>query len=66
MSDLSGGELRRVLLARALLCCPDLLVLDEPMQGVDYIGESDMYALIAEIVARHGCGVLMVSHDLHM
>ena len=66
MADLSGGELRRVLLARALLSQPDLLILDEPVQGVDYIGEADMYALIAEIVARHGCGVLMVSHDLHI
>jgi len=65
-ADLSGGELRRVLLARALLCNPDLLVLDEPVQGVDYIGEADMYALIAGIVSRRGCGVLMVSHDLHI
>ena len=66
MSDLSGGELRRVLLARALLRLPDLLILDEPVQGVDYIGEAELYALIAEIVTRHGCGVLMVSHDLHI
>ena len=66
MSDLSGGELRRVLLARALLGDPDLLLLDEPVSGVDYIGEAEMYALIAEIVTRHGCGVLMVSHDLHI
>ncbi|MCY4420852.1 MAG: metal ABC transporter ATP-binding protein [Gammaproteobacteria bacterium] len=66
MSDLSGGELRRVLLSRALLRHPDLLILDEPVQGVDYIGEADLYALIAEIVGRHGCGVLMVSHDLHI
>ena len=65
-ADLSGGELRRVLLARALLRSPDLLVLDEPVQGVDYIGEADLYALIADIVARRGCGVLMVSHDLHI
>jgi len=65
-ADLSGGELRRVLLARALLRSPDLLVLDEPVQGVDYLGEADMYALIAHIVARRGCGVLMVSHDLHI
>lgn len=65
-ADLSGGELRRVLLARALLRRPDLLILDEPVQGVDYTGEADMYALIAEIVVRHGCGVLMVSHDLHI
>ena len=65
-ADLSGGEQRRVLLARALLRRPDLLVLDEPVQGVDYLGEADMYALIADIVARRGCGVLMVSHDLHI
>jgi len=63
---LSGGELQRVLLARALLRRPDLLVLDEPVQGVDYAGEAALYALIASIRDRLGCGVLLVSHDLHM
>jgi zinc transport system ATP-binding protein len=64
--DLSGGELQRVLLARALALDPDLLVLDEPVQGVDFAGEADLYRLIAEIRRRRGCGVLMVSHDLHV
>ena len=66
VSELSGGELQRVLLARALIRMPQLLVLDEPVQGVDYTGEADLYELIAGIVERRGCGVLMVSHDLHL
>ena len=64
--SLSGGELQRALLARALLRKPEILVLDEPVQAVDYIGEARLYELIAEIRKRHGCGILMVSHDLHM
>ncbi len=63
---LSGGEWQRVLLARALLRRPDLLLLDEPMQGVDLNGQEELYRLIAELPARHRCGVLMVSHDLHL
>ena len=66
VSDLSSGELQRVLLARALLRLPNLLVLDEPVQGVDYTGEAELYDLVAAIVERRGCGVLMVSHDLHI
>ncbi|MBL6933925.1 MAG: zinc ABC transporter ATP-binding protein ZnuC [Alphaproteobacteria bacterium] len=66
MAGLSGGELRRVLLARALLRNPDLLVLDEPVQGVDVVGQADLYRLISQVRNRHGCGVLMVSHDLHV
>ena len=66
VSDLSGGELQRVLLARALMRLPNLLVLDEPVQGVDYTGEAELYDLIGAIVERRGCGVLMVSHDLHI
>ena len=66
VSDLSSGELQRVLLARALMRLPNLLVLDEPLQGVDYTGEAELYELIAAIVERRGCGVLMVSHDLHV
>ena len=66
VADLSSGELQRVLLARALLRRPNLLVLDEPLQGVDYTGEAELYELIATIVERRGCGVLMVSHDLHI
>jgi zinc transport system ATP-binding protein len=63
---ISGGELRRVLLARALLREPQLLVLDEPVQGVDVIGQGDLFRLILAIRERRGCGVLMVSHDLHL
>ncbi len=63
---LSGGELQRVLLARALLAGPDLLVLDEPVQGVDFSGQAELYRLIGGIRDRHGCGILMVSHDLHL
>lgn len=66
VSRLSGGELQRALLARALLRKPGLLVLDEPVQAVDFMGEARIYELIAEIRRRHGCGILMVSHDLHM
>lgn len=65
LQALSGGELQRVLLARALLRQPDLLVLDEPVQGVDLAGQTAMYELIADLRLRHHCGVLMVSHDLH-
>jgi len=63
---LSGGELQRVLLARALVREPDVLVLDEPVQAVDYAGEAALYALIGAIRDRRRCGVLMVSHDLHV
>jgi len=65
IQSISGGELQRVLLARALMNQPDLLVLDEPAQGVDVHGQAEMYRLINQIKAEHGCGVLMVSHDLH-
>lgn len=66
VQSLSGGELQRVLLARALLQNPDLLVLDEPVQGVDFAGEADMYRLIENIRHQRGCGILLVSHDLHV
>ncbi|MFN0194427.1 MAG: ATP-binding cassette domain-containing protein [Aestuariivirga sp.] len=66
VATLSGGELQRALLARALLRKPDLLVLDEPVQAVDFIGETKLYELIAAIRRKHACGILMVSHDLHM
>lgn len=66
IQDISGGEMQRVLLARALLRAPDLLVLDEPVQGVDVGGQADLYALIRHIRDDRGCGVLMVSHDLHV
>ncbi|WP_415892960.1 zinc ABC transporter ATP-binding protein ZnuC [Neptuniibacter sp. PT8_73] len=64
--NLSGGEMQRVLLARALLRDPHLLVLDEPVQGVDINGQLELYNLIARIRDERGCGVLMVSHDLHL
>lgn len=64
--SLSGGEMQRVLLARALLRDPQLLVLDEPVQGVDINGQLELYNLISRIRDERGCGVLMVSHDLHL
>lgn len=64
--SLSGGELQRVLLARILLLDPDLLVLDEPVQGIDFAGEAALYALIGDLRRRRGCGVIMVSHDLYV
>jgi zinc transport system ATP-binding protein len=66
LSQLSGGELQRVVLARALLREPNLLVLDEPVQGVDYTGEAELYNLIARLSDERGFGVLLVSHDLHL
>lgn len=63
---LSGGELQRVMLARALLRDPDLLVLDEPAQGVDFAGEIELYELITGLRERRHCGVLLISHDLHL
>ena len=66
LHELSGGELRRVVLARALLRDPDLLVLDEPVQGVDLGGQIELYELISRLRKRRACGVLMVSHDLHL
>ncbi len=66
IQKVSGGEFQRVLLARALLRDPDLLVLDEPAQGVDLAGQSALFELFISIRGRRGCGVLMVSHDLHL
>ncbi|WP_295895926.1 zinc ABC transporter ATP-binding protein ZnuC [uncultured Vibrio sp.] len=66
MHQLSGGENQRVLIARALLQRPDLLVLDEPAQGVDIQGQIDLYELIDDIRHRFSCAVFMVSHDLHL
>jgi zinc transport system ATP-binding protein len=63
---LSGGELRRALVARALIARPDLLVLDEPVQGVDFTGELALYDLIGRIRDETGCGILLISHDLHV
>ena len=66
MSNLSGGEFQRVQLARAILRSPNFLVLDEPVQGVDFNGEIALYGLIENIRNRLNCGVLLISHDLHM
>lgn len=66
LQRISGGELQRVMLARALLREPDLLVLDEPVQGVDVHGQIELYQLITRIRDQRGCAVLMVSHDLHL
>ena len=64
--DLSGGEFQRALLARAMLRRPNLLVLDEPVQGVDFSGEIALYELISELRESEGCAVLLISHDLHV
>ncbi|UWQ10336.1 metal ABC transporter ATP-binding protein [Aliiroseovarius crassostreae] len=66
MTDLSGGQFQRVLLARALLMEPDLLVLDEATQGLDQPGSAAFYQLIEELRQELGCAVLMVSHELHV
>lgn len=66
MASLSGGETQRALLARAIARKPDLLVLDEPVQGVDINGQTELYRLIATLRREFDCGVLMVSHDLHL
>jgi len=66
MQGLSGGETQRVLLARALLGNPDLLVLDEPVQGIDVNGQAELYRLIVRLRDQRGCAVMMVSHDLHL
>ncbi|HEY7083418.1 MAG TPA: metal ABC transporter ATP-binding protein [Hyphomicrobiaceae bacterium] len=66
LSELSGGELQRVVLARALVGSPGVLVLDEPARGIDYAGEAELYALIGRLRSERGFGVLLVSHDLHV
>ncbi|WP_421704844.1 ATP-binding cassette domain-containing protein [Aliiroseovarius sp.] len=66
LTALSGGQFQRVLLARALLTQPEILVLDEPTQGLDQPGEAAFYQLIERLRADTGCAVLMVSHDLHV
>jgi zinc transport system ATP-binding protein len=64
--NLSGGEFQRVMLARALARKPDFLVLDEPAQGLDFSGEIELYGLIKSVRDEMGCGILLVSHDLHL
>jgi len=65
LGNLSGGEFQRVLLARAISKKPEFLVLDEPVQGVDFTGEIALYELIKEISEKLNCGILLISHDLH-
>ncbi|MXN65500.1 ATP-binding cassette domain-containing protein [Stappia sp. GBMRC 2046] len=66
VQHLSGGEFQRALLARAIIRKPDLLVLDEPVQGVDFTGQVALYRLIKDIRDKTGCGILLISHDLHV
>ena len=66
VQHLSGGEFQRALMARAIARKPDLLVLDEPVQGVDFAGEIALYELIKSIRNTTGCGILLISHDLHV
>ena len=66
LGNLSGGEFQRVLIARAIANQPDLLVLDEPVQGVDFKGEIALYELIKKISEELNCGILLISHDLHV
>ena len=66
LHTLSGGEMRRVLLSRALIHQPKLLILDEPTAGVDVSGQADLYTLIQQLRDDLGCGILLVSHDLHI
>ena len=66
LGNLSGGEFQRVLIARAISKQPELLVLDEPVQGVDFKGEIALYKLIKEISEKMKCGILLISHDLHV
>lgn len=66
VQELSGGEFQRVLFARAMIRQPDLLVLDEPVQGVDFSGEVALYDLVRKIRDTTRSGILMISHDLHV
>lgn len=63
--SISGGELQRVLLARACLESPNLLLLDEPTQGLDLTGQSDFYKIVSQLRTETGCSILIISHDLY-
>lgn len=65
-NSLSGGEMQRVLLARCLLRKPDLLILDEPTQALDFNGSVELYHLLKKIRLKYKCAILIVSHDLHL
>lgn len=66
LSQLSGGQFQRVLLARALIGKPDLLLLDEATQGLDQRGSAAFYKQIEQVRRAQGCAVLMISHELHV
>ena len=66
LGDVSGGEFQRVQIARAIARRPNLLVLDEPTQGVDFVGQGELYDLIKNVRDTLNCGILLVSHDLHI
>lgn len=66
MSELSGGQFQRVLLARALLGSPEILILDEATQGLDQPGSASFYRQLETVRHDTGCAVLMISHDLHV
>lgn len=66
LASISGGQLQRVLLARAIIRKPPLLILDEPAQGVDLAGQAELYELVSDLGSKNGCGILMISHDLHL
>lgn len=66
VQEISGGEFQRMLLARAMLRNPELLVLDEPAQGIDVLGQEELYRLIGQLRDDMNCSVLIVSHDLHL
>lgn len=66
VQNLSGGEFQRALFARAIVSKPDLLILDEPAQGMDYAGEASLYQLVEETRNRFACGILLITHDLHI
>jgi len=66
VQQVSGGEMQRILIARALLRDPELLVLDEPAQGLDISGQEELYRMIGDLRTTRGCGILVVSHDLHL
>lgn len=65
LAQLSGGELQRVYLARALVRKPQLVLLDEPATGVDFLAEHDLYNLLEEYQERSGAAIVMITHDLN-